>query len=125
MDPYVPSTGGNVNSSTSNPFPSMTQPVPPTRKHAQWNPLENRIFIAACETVIADGHRNRKCFTKHGWDQLIRLFNSNSGHCWTKQQLKNHWDDLRTKHKRLMELIHSTGVEYISKMGYIAASDDW
>ncbi|CAA2983110.1 Hypothetical predicted protein [Olea europaea subsp. europaea] len=103
----------------------MTQPVPTTRKHAQWNPHENRIFIAACETVIANGHRNGKCFTKHGWDQLIRLFNSNSSHRWTKQQLKNHWDGLQMKHKRLMELIHSTGVEYISKTGYIAAFDDW
>lgn len=53
------------------------------------------------------------------------MFNTNFGHVWTKQQLKNHWDCLRHKHKRLTELLNCSGVEYNSATGTIAASNEW
>ncbi|XP_022883824.1 L10-interacting MYB domain-containing protein-like [Olea europaea var. sylvestris] len=95
------------------------------RKHAQWIDYETQIFVAACETVIADGHQNGKCFTKFEWRTLVHLFNTNSGHNWSKQQLKNRWDALRLKHKRFEELINSSGVAYDTSTSLISASVEW
>ncbi|XP_022889032.1 uncharacterized protein LOC111404461 [Olea europaea var. sylvestris] len=92
---------------------------------AQWTDYETQIFVAACEIVIADGHRNGKCFTKYEWHTLVHIFNTNSGHNWSKQQLKNRRDALRLKHKRFEELINSSGVVYDTSTGLISASAEW
>ncbi|CAA2973348.1 Hypothetical predicted protein [Olea europaea subsp. europaea] len=60
-----------------------------------------------------------------GWQTLVHLFNTNSGHNWSKQQLKNRWDALRLKHKRFEELINSSGVAYDMSTGLISASIEW
>ncbi|CAA2991830.1 Hypothetical predicted protein [Olea europaea subsp. europaea] len=111
------------NSSTSHGHHVDSKSGP--RKHAQWIDYETQIFVAAYETVIADGHRNGKCFTTFRWQTLIHLFNTNFGHNWSKQRLKNRWDALRLKHKRFEELINSSGVAYDTSTGLISASAEW
>ncbi|XP_022871667.1 uncharacterized protein LOC111390790 [Olea europaea var. sylvestris] len=86
-----------------------------SRKHARWNRAKRQTFIATCETAIVEGHRIGRCFTKHGWELAMALFNSVSGHSWTKQQLLNHWDAMRRQHKPLSELLK----------GRIVASEEW
>ncbi|XP_022867661.1 uncharacterized protein LOC111387339 [Olea europaea var. sylvestris] len=55
-----------------------------SRRNARWNPTERMTFIAAYETTIVGGHRHGRCFTKQDWERVVSLFNSSSGHNWTK-----------------------------------------
>ncbi|XP_022859037.1 uncharacterized protein LOC111379834 [Olea europaea var. sylvestris] len=77
MASYFPTMGENIPLSTFNPLPSKNQAL--GRKNAVWTPQDNQIFIIAYETVIADDHRNRKRFTRHGWNQLIQLLTLTPG----------------------------------------------
>ncbi|XP_022861518.1 L10-interacting MYB domain-containing protein-like [Olea europaea var. sylvestris] len=124
MDPFVsPQPNYHLHSSTLNAQQVDSQSGP--RKHAQWINYETNIFVAACETLIVDGHQNGKCFTKYEWQTLVHLFNTNSGNNWSKQQLKNRWDALCLKHKRFEELINSSGVAYDTSTGLISVSTEW
>ncbi|XP_022855489.1 L10-interacting MYB domain-containing protein-like [Olea europaea var. sylvestris] len=81
------------------------------KRNGRWKPTERMTFIAACKPAIVEGHRHGRCFMKHGWERIIALFNSSSGHNWTKQQLRNHWDAMRREWKRLFDFM-SIGIEY-------------
>lgn len=109
--------------STSNPQPISTQAC--ARRTAQWMPEDNRVFITACEIIIVDKHRSGKCFTKHGWHKIVQLFNANSGHDWSRYQLKNHWDYLRVKYKHLENLTDSIDIARDSARCSLVASDKW
>ncbi|KAL2527182.1 L10-interacting MYB domain-containing protein [Abeliophyllum distichum] len=101
------------------------KPASPARKNAKWAEQEHQIFVTACESVIAEGHRRGKCFRKHSWDRLVNLFNSTAAKNWSRTQLKNHWDSMRREHKHLHELLRCTGIEYNQRDNVIAADDDW
>ncbi|XP_022848953.1 L10-interacting MYB domain-containing protein-like [Olea europaea var. sylvestris] len=95
------------------------------KSYAWWNALETQTFIVACETAIAEGHRSGRCFTKQGWARISKLFNSATGHNWTKQQLRNHWDAMRRTYRRLFDLLKGSGVEYNKSTGRVVASEEW
>ncbi|KAL2481264.1 L10-interacting MYB domain-containing protein [Abeliophyllum distichum] len=122
------------------------KPASPARKNAKWAERKQQIFVTACESVITEGHRREKCFSKHGWDRLVNLFNSTAAKNWSRTQLKNHWDSMRREHKHLHELLRCTGIEYVGirscpatsyailfsfqyeynqRDNVIAADDDW
>ncbi|KAL2541113.1 Uncharacterized protein Adt_02091 [Abeliophyllum distichum] len=48
------------------------------RKNAKWDDYTHQIFLHCCEVMIAQGFRHGKCFTKPGWENLTKLFNSGS-----------------------------------------------
>ncbi|XP_022871912.1 uncharacterized protein LOC111391009 [Olea europaea var. sylvestris] len=89
------------------------------------NILRTQTFIAACEAAIAEGHRSRRCFTKQGWARISMLFNSATGHNWTKQQLCNHWDVMRRTYRRLSNLLMGSGVEYNASIDRVITSEEW
>ncbi|KAL2511355.1 putative harbinger transposase-derived nuclease [Abeliophyllum distichum] len=61
------------------------KPVSPAKKNAKWAKREHQIFLTACETVIAEGHRRGKCFSKHGWERLVNLFNNSAAKSWRRK----------------------------------------
>ncbi|CAA2978978.1 Hypothetical predicted protein [Olea europaea subsp. europaea] len=74
---------------------SHTQgPQPAVRTSAKWNSPERWVFIAMCETVIAEGHRQGKCFSTKGWQRIVEIFNNSAGKKWTTTQTK-YWGKLR------------------------------
>ncbi|KAL2461523.1 Myb DNA-bind 3 domain-containing protein [Abeliophyllum distichum] len=75
--------------------------------------------------MIANGFRHGKCFTKPGWDNLTKLFNSNTGNQWTRTQLKNHWFSMRREYQQFNELLRCTGIEYDHSRDVIFADDWW
>ncbi|KAL2542896.1 L10-interacting MYB domain-containing protein-like [Abeliophyllum distichum] len=97
----------------------------PTRKNVKWAEQEYQIFVTACETMIAEGHHRGKCFSKHGCERLVNLFNSSTAKNWSRTQLKNHWASMRWEHKHLHELLCSTGIEYNQRDNIIVADGDW
>ncbi|CAA2991324.1 Hypothetical predicted protein [Olea europaea subsp. europaea] len=96
-----------------------------SRRNAKWKQVERMTFIAACEATIVENHWHGRCFTKHGWDNVVTLFNSSSDYDWSKQQLRNHWDTMRRDHKRLSELLSCNGVKYDPSTGRVVASKEW
>ncbi|KAL2505045.1 L10-interacting MYB domain-containing protein-like [Abeliophyllum distichum] len=104
---------------------NLVKVASPTKKNTKWAEREHQIFVTACETVIAEGHRRRMCFSKHGWERLVNLFNGSAAKNWSRTQLKNHWDSIRREHKQLHELLRCTGIEYNQRDNIIVADDDW
>ncbi|KAL2466552.1 L10-interacting MYB domain-containing protein-like [Abeliophyllum distichum] len=66
----------------------------PARKNVKWAEREYQIFVTTYETMIAEGHRRGKYFSKHGWERLVNLFNSSAAKNWSRTQFKNHWDSM-------------------------------
>lgn len=95
------------------------------RKSAKWDPPVHKIFISTREIVVAEGHRQGKCFSTKGWQHLCELFNRSAGKNWTITQLKNYWTKLRMEPKYLFELLRCTGIEYHSGTGTIVAPEHW
>ncbi|KAL2503980.1 Myb DNA-bind 3 domain-containing protein [Abeliophyllum distichum] len=75
--------------------------------------------------MIANGFRHGKCFTKPGWENLTKLFNSDAGNQWTRTQLKNHWFSMRREYQQFNELLRCTGIEYDHSRDVIVADDWW
>ncbi|XP_022855949.1 L10-interacting MYB domain-containing protein-like [Olea europaea var. sylvestris] len=124
MDPHSTEMGSDPQQESSDARVPANRGLE-SRRNARWKPAEQITFIAACEIAIAESHRHGRCFTKQGWERVVALFNSSSGHNWTKQQLRNHWDTMRSDHKCLRELLSCSEVEYDPPTGHIVASEEW
>ncbi|KAL2542879.1 Uncharacterized protein Adt_03857 [Abeliophyllum distichum] len=46
---------------------TLVKPALPARKNGKWTEREHQIFVTACKTVIVEGHRRGKCFSKHNF----------------------------------------------------------
>jgi hypothetical protein len=64
-------------------------------------------------------------FDKAGWKFIITAFKEQTGHSFTKSQLKNKWDGIKKDWRIWKRLIYETGVGWSSELGTISASDEW
>ncbi|XP_002299882.4 L10-interacting MYB domain-containing protein [Populus trichocarpa] len=71
------------------------------------------------------GMRPNTHFDKTGWKFLITSFKEQTGHAFTKTQLKNKWDGCKKDWRIWNKLISETGVGWNSELGIISASDEW
>jgi hypothetical protein len=71
------------------------------------------------------GMRPNTHFDKTGWKFLITSFKEQTGHAFTKTQLKNKWDGCKKDWRIWNKLVSETGVGWNSELGTIAASDEW
>ncbi|KAL9375151.1 hypothetical protein Peur_032030 [Populus x canadensis] len=59
------------------------------------------------------------------WKFLITPFKEQTGHAFTKTQLKNKWDGCKKDWRIWNKLVSETGVGWNSELGTISASDEW
>uniref|UniRef100_A0A2K2C2N0 Myb/SANT-like domain-containing protein n=1 Tax=Populus trichocarpa TaxID=3694 RepID=A0A2K2C2N0_POPTR len=83
------------------------------------------IFCDICIKAIDMGMRPNTHFDKTGWKFLITSFKEQTGHAFTKTQLKNKWDGCKKDWRIWNKLISETGVGWNSELGIISASDEW
>ncbi|XP_011016448.1 PREDICTED: uncharacterized protein LOC105119946 [Populus euphratica] len=83
------------------------------------------IFCDICIKAIDMGMRPNTHFDKIGWKFLITSFKEQSGHAFTKTQLKNKWDGCKKDWRIWNKLISETGVGWNSEVGTISASNKW
>lgn len=71
------------------------------------------------------GMRPNTHFNKAGWKYLLTAFKEQTGHAFTKTQLKNKWDGCKKDWRIWKKLIFETGVGWSNELGTISASDEW
>ena len=92
---------------------------------AAWTKEMLNIFCDICIKAIDMGMRPNTHFDKPGWKFLITSFKEQTGHAFTKTQLKNKWDGCKKDWRIWNKLVSETGVGWNSEIGTIAASDEW
>ena len=61
-----------------------------------WDAESTNTFCELCIKEVDAGHRPRTHFDKVGWENLCKNFNTATRIMYTKPQLKNKWDALKT-----------------------------
>eukprot|EP00258_Populus_trichocarpa_P040208 XP_024456227.1 L10-interacting MYB domain-containing protein-like [Populus trichocarpa] len=92
---------------------------------AVWTKEMLHIFCDICIKAIDMGMRPNTHFDKTGWKFLITSFKEQTGHAFTKTQLKNKWDGYKKDWRLWNKLVSETGVGWNSELGTISASDEW
>jgi hypothetical protein len=82
------------------------------------------IFCDICIKAIDIGMRSNTHFNKTGWKFLITSFKEQTGHAFTKTQLKNKWDGCKNEWRIWNKLVSEIGVGWNSELGTISASDE-
>ncbi|KAI5589047.1 hypothetical protein BDE02_05G135300 [Populus trichocarpa] len=90
-----------------------------------WTKEMLHIFCDICIKAIDMGMRPNTHFDKTGWKFLITSFKKQTGHAFTKTQLKNKWDGYKKDWRLWNKLVSETGVGWNSELGTISASDEW
>ncbi|KAI5556792.1 hypothetical protein BDE02_18G058800 [Populus trichocarpa] len=92
---------------------------------AAWTKEMLHIFCDICIKAIDMGMRPNTHFDKTRWKFLITSFKEQTGHAFTKTQLKNKWDGCKKDWRIWNKLVSETGVGWNSELGTISASDEW
>ena len=63
---------------------------------AVWDVDAGRIFCEICAKEANDGNRPTKSLNQTGYKNLIEEFHKQTGRLYTKKQMKNRWDELKS-----------------------------
>ena len=78
---------------------------------AAWNREMLHIFYDLCIKAIDMGMRPNTHFDKSGWKFIPTSFKEQTGHVFSKMQLKNKWDTCKKDWGIWTKLIAETGVD--------------
>lgn len=94
--------------------------MPKIRKpNAQWDPTAAKIFNDIC--VEPHG-----CLNIKGYANLVTKFNEQTGRNYTRVQMKNRWDALKSEFTTWKTLLLSTsGLRRDPRTRSIASSNEW
>ncbi|KAL5562420.1 hypothetical protein UlMin_032167 [Ulmus minor] len=93
---------------------------------AMWDVDSISKLCDLCVKEVKGGHRPGTHFSKVGWENLVKKFNSVTGRNYDKTQLKNKWDALKIDWKIWKQLIgKETGLGWNIKKRIVDACDEW
>ncbi|KAJ6967310.1 hypothetical protein NC652_004765 [Populus alba x Populus x berolinensis] len=98
---------------------------PENLDEAAWTKEMLHVFCDLCIEAIYMGMRPNTNFNKAGWKYLLTAFKEQTGHAFTKTQLKNKWDGCKKDWRIWTKLISEIGVGWSNELGTISASDEW
>ncbi|KAJ6936708.1 L10-interacting MYB domain-containing protein-like isoform X2 [Populus alba x Populus x berolinensis] len=99
--------------------------APENMDKAAWTKEMLHVFCDLSIKAIDMGMRPNTHFDKAGWKYLLGSFKEQTGHAFTKAQLKNKWDGCKKDWRIWKKLISETGVGWSTELGTISASDEW
>ncbi|KAK2646379.1 hypothetical protein Ddye_021574 [Dipteronia dyeriana] len=96
------------------------------RGKAIWDIASVTLYCDLCIVEVEAGCCPGTHFTKLGWNNLIVNFNKETGREYTKLQLKNKWDALKSDWKLWKQLIgKETRLGWNPQLKTIDASEEW
>lgn len=101
--------------------------MPKIRKpNAQWDPTAAKIFNDICVEQVLANNRPQGCLNIKGYANLVTKFNEQTGRNYTRVQMKNRWDALKSEFTTWKTLLLSaSGLGRDPRTGSIAASNEW
>lgn len=131
----APASGEAASSSSSAPPPpsstwtpnAQMEDMPKIRKpNAQWDPTAAKIFNDICVEQVLANNRPQGCLNIKGYTNLVTKFNEQTGRNYTRVQMKNRWDALKSEFTTWKTLLLSaSGLGRDPRTGSIAASNEW
>uniref|UniRef100_A0A7N0UBM5 Myb/SANT-like domain-containing protein n=1 Tax=Kalanchoe fedtschenkoi TaxID=63787 RepID=A0A7N0UBM5_KALFE len=98
----------------------------PSKCKASWGPQFQRIFVDLCVEQIYAGNKPKTHFTRDGWRNIVDSFRDQTGCCYDKKQLKNHWDVMKKQWKIWSKLIADGAMKWNPHNHKFGASqEDW
>ncbi|KAI9127966.1 hypothetical protein K1719_000959 [Acacia pycnantha] len=97
-----------------------------TNVPAEWDVETTKIFIDLCIEQIYKKERLGTSFTRDGWKYIVSKFNTQTEKEYTKKQLKNKLDSLKsqwTAWERLFSKETGIAIDYSRNM--VIAEDEW
>jgi hypothetical protein len=101
--------------------------MPKIRKpNAQWDPTAAKIFNDICVEQVLAKNRPQGCLNIKGYANLVTKFNEQTGRNYTRVQMKNRWDALKSEFIEWKTLLLSaSGLGRDPRTGSIVASNEW
>jgi hypothetical protein len=82
--------------------------MPKIRKpNAQWDPTAAKIFNGICVEQVLSNNRPQGCLNIKGYTNLVTKFNEQTGRNYTRVQMKNRWDALKSEFTTWKTLLFS------------------
>lgn len=85
--------------------------------------IEER-FIMIMESEVAKGNRTSTTFSKSAWRTIEETLNVQTKRHYTYTQLRNKFNQLRTRQREFSNLIKESGLSWNSMTGSVSASDE-
>lgn len=93
---------------------------------AEWNDENTRIICELFAEQVRAGNRPTTHLNNIGYSQVASKFQQRTQLLYTKKQLKNKWDKLKSDYSTWKKLlIKGEGLGWNNARGTIAADDDW
>lgn len=93
---------------------------------AVWNERLLEVFCDLCIKEVDKNNRPHTHFNAEGWTNIINGFEQETGKSYTKKQLKNKWDALKSELRSWKELKgKETGLGWDHRLQTIDAPDEW
>ncbi|KAL6193672.1 hypothetical protein ACLB2K_034756 [Fragaria x ananassa] len=93
---------------------------------AVWNERLLEVFYDLCIKEVDKNNRPHTHFNAEGWTNIINGFEQETGKSYTKKQLKNKWDVLKSELRSWKELKgKETGLGWDHRLQTIDAPDEW
>lgn len=93
---------------------------------ARWDDEKTKLLLEVFEAEIDKGNRPTGIFSKQGWINIVANFNSLTGLCYNKDQIKNRQDNLRREFCKWEKLIgKETGLGWDYEKKTLAAPEEW
>lgn len=101
--------------------------MPKIRKpNTQWDPTAAKIFNDICVEQVLANNRPQGCLNIKGYANLVTKFNEQTGRNYTRVQMKNRRDALKSEFTTWKTLLLSaSGLGRDPRIGSIVASNEW
>ncbi|KAH7661163.1 Cytochrome c/b562 domain-containing protein [Dioscorea alata] len=89
-----------------------------------WSTEREKILIELMEEEVKKGNRPTTTFTKEAWKTIRSELSKNAKFNYTENQVRNKFNQLRSRHTNFGKLLKETSVGYVATIGQLIASEE-
>ncbi|OMO51148.1 hypothetical protein CCACVL1_29981 [Corchorus capsularis] len=89
-----------------------------------WSIEKEKIFIELMEEEVKKGNRPTTTFNKEAWKTIRIELSKQAKFNYTELQLRNKFNQLRSRHTNFTKLLKETGIGYVAATGQVIGTED-